>query len=249
MAHPTTARPDRPPVRRRRRRRWPWVLLTSLVVLAALFVVADRVALRLAERKAAQTLQISQQLPTRPTIRVAGFPFLTQLAAGRFGSVTITATDLDVGLQHRLHVANVTVHLHDVTVPRDYSAVHAARADAAALITYADLSRSLGTTVGYAGGGRLVAHPVVTVLGQQVRGTVSAVLHASSAGGISFTDARAEAAGTRLAPALAQALTRVFRQHVSLQGLPFHVQVTGADATAAGVVLHLSGRDLTYRRG
>ena len=86
--------PPAPP--RRRSRRWPWVLLVIVVVLAGLFVVADRIALGYAEDKAATSLQQSQQLNQKPDVTVDGFPFLTQLAAGEFDDVTISADRLEV---------------------------------------------------------------------------------------------------------------------------------------------------------
>src|ERR1700710_2442505 len=113
-----------PPAPPRRRARWPWVLLGVVLVLVALFVAADRIALHIAENKAAETLQSSQQLNTKPAVSVAGFPFLTQLVAGEFDDVTISANGLDVG-NHTLQIASLVVHLHHVTVPRDYSQVRA----------------------------------------------------------------------------------------------------------------------------
>ena len=76
------------------RRRWPIVLLVLLLVLVGLFVAADRIALGLAEDKAATALQSSQNLPQKPDVSVEGFPFLTQLLAGNFGEVVVTADDV-----------------------------------------------------------------------------------------------------------------------------------------------------------
>lgn len=249
MAHPYGAPTAAAPRRPARRRRWPWVLLSVVVVLAALFVAADRIALAVAENKAATTLQTSQNLRRKPSVSVAGFPFLTQLAAGRFGAVTIRAAGIDVGDQRTLRIASVTVHLHEVTVPRNYSSVRAQTATADALIDYADLSQTLRTPVSYAGDGKVQARPSVTVLGQTFRGTVEGRVNASSAAGITFSEVTVGALGVPLPAAASQALAKVFDNAVSLAGLPFGVRVTGLDATPAGLVLHLSGQNLEYRRG
>lgn len=232
---------------RRRPRRWPWVLLAVVVLLAALFVAVDRIALHLAEDKAASTLQTSQHLSQQPDVSVAGFPFLTQLAAGEFDEVTITAKHIEVG-NGTLQIASVDVHLHHVTVPRDASSVRARTAQAAGRITYTELSRALGVPVSNGGNGRLLAKPAVTIAGQTYHGTVSAVVHATNGGGITFGNPRATAGSVKLPDVVSQALAGVFSKAISLAGLPFNVEVTGADVTNAGVVLRLAGTNLVYRR-
>lgn len=239
----------RPAAAPRRRRRWPVALLVVVVMLVGLFVAGDRVALALAEDKAATTLQSSQHLSQKPTVSVAGFPFLTQLLAGEFDDVTITAKGVDVGAGRSLRISSVTVHLHHVTVPRDYSSVRAETATADARIAYSDLSGTLGVPVRAGSDGRLVAEPSVTIAGRTVHGTVSAVVHASSGRGITFTQARVSALGETLPSAASDALAAVFGKVISLQGLPFNVEVTGADVTATGLVLHLAGQNLVYSRG
>jgi hypothetical protein len=88
----------------------------------------------------------------------------------------------------------------------------------------------------------------VHLLGNTFTGTVSAIVHASSSGGITFTDPKVSVASVRLPAAVARALAAVFTRSISLAGLPFHVRVTGAQVTPDALVLKLAGRDLTYRR-
>lgn len=232
----------------RRRRRWPIVVLVLLLVLLGLFVAADRIALSFAENKAATALQSSQHLSTKPDVSVAGFPFLTQLAARRFGEVIVTAGDVTVGENRDVNLERVRVDLHDVTVTNDYSAVHASTATAQATIGFAELSRLLHTPVRDGGDGRLVAEPTVHLFGQTFSGRVSAVVHASSARGLTFGDPKVSVNGVNVPSAVADALARVFDHAISLSGLPFGVRVTGAAVTSAGVEVALAGNDLTYRR-
>jgi hypothetical protein len=240
---PTYAGP--PPVRRRRR--WPIVLLVVLLVLVGLVVAADRIALGIAEDKAASALQSSQNLPHKPDVTVDGFPFLTQLLASKFGEIEVTADDVPVG-NNTLDIQRVTVDLHDVTVSGNYSTVHADTATAQGKIAYDELSRVLKTPVHAGDNGRLVARPTVHLLGQTFHGTISAQVHASSARGISFSDPRVSVGGVQLPQAVARAFARVFARTISLAGLPFRVRVTGADVTSSGLVIQLTGRNLTYRR-
>lgn len=239
------APPAAPP---RRRARWPWVLLAVVLLLAGLFVAADRIALHIAENKAASTLQSSQHLTTTPDVSVAGFPFLTQLIAGKFDEVTISADNVAVG-NNALTIDSVVVTLHHVTVPRDYSSVRARTAQADAQIGYRQLSSALHVQVRNGGNGRLVAKPTVHIDGHSFTGTVSAVPEASSAKGITFSDPKVQVGGINLPGAAVHALVAVFDRAISLAGLPFHIEVTGAAVTSAGLVLHLTGRNLVYSRG
>jgi hypothetical protein len=231
---------------RRRPKRWPWVLLGVVVVLIGLLVAADRFALAYAEDRAATSLQESQSLSSKPDVDVAGFPFLTQFAASKYDKVTITADDVEVGTSRSLSIDKVAVQLHDVTTTRNLSVIRAKTAQADARIAYAELSRTLGVPVRAGSNGRLVAEPSVTIAGQRFSAPVSAVVHASSADGISFDDTKV--LGVSIPDFAAQALARVFNDHISLDRLPFHVDVTGIDVTPDGLVLHLSGHDLVYER-
>lgn len=224
------------------------MLLLVVIVVCGLFVAADRVALSIAEDKAASSLQTSQHLSNKPDVSVAGFPFLTQLVAGRFDEITVAASGVQVGNQRTLRIAGVTVHLHHVTVPKNYASIRADTAVAEARIDYGDLSDTLGFTVRDGGNGRLVTTPSVTIAGQRFSGTVSAIVHASSGGGITFADVTVSAAGLAVPGPVDQALGAVFDTGVSLAGLPFRVRVDGVDVTSAGLVLRLSGRDLVYSR-
>lgn len=223
------------------------MVLALLVFLAVLFVVADRVVLKLAEDRAATALQQSQDLPSTPSVTFSGFPFLTQLAEGRFSEVTVRASGIDVGRNASLHLATVVVHLDSVTARDSYHTFHAESATADATIDYVDFSRTLGIPVSYAGGDRVRTAGTVTISGEQISGSVSAAVRAS-AERLWFVRRRVTAPGQTIPPALRQQIAALLGQSISLRGLPFDVRVDGVDATPNGLVLHLSGRNLTYSR-
>jgi hypothetical protein len=231
-----------------RRRRWPLVLLIVVLLLVGLAVAADRIALAVAEDKAASALQSSEHLNHKPDVSVEGFPFLTQLAAGSFDEVVVTAHDVSVGADRSVQIQRVRVDLHHVTVTNNYSTVHAQTATADGAIGYDELSQALHTPVHGRADGRLVATPTVHVLGQAFHGTVSAVVHASSSQGITFTDPKVTVAGVTLPAVAARALAGVFSHVISLSGLPFGVRVTGAQVTSSALIVKLAGNNLTYRR-
>ena len=222
-------------------------LLTTVVVVAVLFVIADRVGVYVAERAAADTIKTSQHLSSSPNVDIAGFPFLTQLVAGDFDKITISADDLPVGDQAReLDVSHLKVVLHDVSVSRDFSSVHAATADATAQVTYAELSKTLGVRVTYAGRDRIRASTSVTVLGRSVSGSITArpQLHGSKLG---FGATRIDGVGG-LAASLTAELNKVFDLDIPFSDIPFNVQLRALRAAPDGITVGLAGRDLSYAK-
>jgi hypothetical protein len=228
-----------PPIARR--------LVITLVVLVVLFVAADRIGDYVAVRAAATTLKNSQHLDSTPSVDIAGFPFLTQLASGDFDTITVGADDVPVD-GGRVAISRLHVVLHGVHVPRNFDRVQADRADATARIGYAELSRLLGGTVSYVLDGRVRARVSVSALGRTVSGSITArpQLRGASLG---FGDTRIDGAAGNLAAALTRALNRVFDLRLPLTDIPFKVQVRSLQATAAGIELTLTGSDLEYQRG
>ncbi|GIH12351.1 LmeA family phospholipid-binding protein [Rugosimonospora africana] len=73
------------------------VLVILVIALVGLFAIADRVAVYAAERTVAS--QAKQQMadqnissPEDPKVKIGGFPFLTQVARGRYDKITIDVT-------------------------------------------------------------------------------------------------------------------------------------------------------------
>jgi hypothetical protein len=75
------------------------ILLVLVIAVLGLLVIADRVAAYEASRTIADQAQKEMAArditsPEKPTVSVGGFPFLTQVASGRYHKVTIHAKDL-----------------------------------------------------------------------------------------------------------------------------------------------------------
>jgi hypothetical protein len=237
------------PTQRRRRRRSPWFgLLVLVIVLAVLLVVADRVALAVAERQIAQKVQSSQDLDRRPSVDIRGFPFLTQVLANHYPTVTLAAQDLIVGSSdRRVRIAHLDARLHDVRTIDHFSGATAQTADGTALLSYQDLSRALGVTLGYAGGGRVKASNSVDVLGQTVTGTASAEVGVAGGDELTFSSVRVglPQVGISVPEQLTRQFSSVFENKLSLRGLPFHLRIQQLVATEDGVRIAATARDLT----
>ena len=239
---------ERPAPTRRRRRHWGRRLLLLGLVLVGLLLAADRVSLAVADTAAGVTLQRSQGLAARPDVSIDGFPFLTQLVAGSFDTIHVTAKNLTVGRAGvTLRIASLEVTLHHVHVARDFQSARSEFSTATALVTYADLSRTLGVTLGYAGAGRVQATTTVSVAGLSVTGTATSGVELA-ADSLTFTDPTVTVDGIAVPPQVTSYFTTVFRTSIPLSGLPFGVHVDSVQASATGVTVTLSAAGLTFRR-
>jgi hypothetical protein len=224
-------------------------LLIALLVIVVVLVAADRISNVVAQRYAADTIQSSQHLPKRPSVDITGFPFLTQLAAGRFDEVVLSDDHVPVGSgAPNVRLSSVRVTLHTVRVARDLSWVRADVADAVATMTYADLGRALGhgVQVRYARHGRIVASTAVQVLGQSFHGSISAA-PTLTGDVLTFGATRVNGVGT-VAAAVATALQNLLAVRLPLGGIPFDIRVQSLHADRSGLHLALVGRNLSYSR-
>jgi hypothetical protein len=220
-------------------------LTVWVVVLVALLVGIDRIGNYAAERAAADTIRSSQGLQQTPSVDIAGFPFLTQLAAGRFGQITVTAHNVVVGNASRsITLDSVQVVLHTITVARDFSKVHADTATAAAVLGYPALTRFLGIDVSYAESGRIRGTKTVTIAGVPLTGSLT-TLPQLSGDSVTVTQTNIDDVGILGTP-LAVLLDNAVSVPIPLDGVPFNVHLTGLTATPSGVVVDLAGSDLTY---
>ncbi len=69
-------------------------LAVFLAILVALFLAADRIAVRVAEHRIAGIVQTDAHLARRPHVSIHGFPFLLQAARGRYPRIDVRASDV-----------------------------------------------------------------------------------------------------------------------------------------------------------
>lgn len=104
---------------RRRRRKWPWVLAIVVLLLFSVFVVADRVSVGMAEDRVAAAIADSTAeynvAADKTRVDIKGFPFLTQVARGKFGKVKVTMRDVKV---RPFNLFRLDADLSTVRVPR-----------------------------------------------------------------------------------------------------------------------------------
>jgi hypothetical protein len=206
-------------------------LLILVVVLAGLFVVVDRVAVVAAQRDVARRIQTDQGLRAAPQVAIHGFPFLTQLVAGRYDDVDVDLRNLHAGA---LTVSRLTAHLHGVHVSfGDVLAQHVSRvpidrATADVVLSFADLNRFLaGKGIRLAPAGHAAVRVTATVGGVSVHG-----------------DAQVSTRGDAVELTAGGSLPAV---EIPLPGLPFKVHLKSVQVTQNGLVVSGSADGLVLR--
>ncbi|MCA1671739.1 MAG: LmeA family phospholipid-binding protein [Actinobacteria bacterium] len=122
-------------------------LLIAVLVLVGLCVAADYGAAAAAEYQLAKQVRGELGLATDPSVRINGFPFLTQALLGRYSDIDMRAAGLSVG---PLHDVAVEATLHDVDAPLsevrsgDLRSVRAGEVDGRVRIKDKDLGRAIG---------------------------------------------------------------------------------------------------------
>ena len=89
-------------------------LIIILMVLGGLLVVADYGAAALAESAVSRQMRGELGLIDDPSVRINGFPFLTQAIAGTYSSIDVDATRIQYGSFKELEI---NAQLHDVVAP------------------------------------------------------------------------------------------------------------------------------------
>jgi hypothetical protein len=220
--------------RRRRRRGRGWiVLLCTLVVLAVLFVIGDQVAKSYAQNMIAQKLQSDDSLPTKPSVTIQGFPFLTQLASHDIRTVDISATNVPAG---KLDISSVNATATGVHLNSSFNGATIDNISGTALISFASLASATGAngvTIGPdpSGGpndanvsvGPLTATAQITQTGPS---TITVKLQ--SLDGISGS-----------------LLGSLPNYTINVPKLPAGLQVQGVSVTSAGVVVKVAAQDTT----
>ncbi|MCO1596591.1 DUF2993 domain-containing protein [Micromonospora sp. RHAY321] len=225
---------------RRRGRKLLIGLVVLLLLVGVLLVVADRVAVGVAERAIAD--RVSQEVTKQgaqsaaPDVEVGGTPFLTQVLDGRYERISIKLRDVQASVEGdavRLPVLDVdarNVRASLDTLRTGQGDVVADTVNGTGTISYDSLAALLdrpGLTLGEQGGKLAVTAPV-DVLGQKftVSGTADVTVAKSGAVALRFNDL--DAAGLPNLP-LARAVLNNYAKGISvdvpLPDLPFQLAV------------------------
>ena len=121
-----------------------------MLAIIVILVAADRVGAVVAENKMASQIQ-QQGFPTKPDVKIQGFPFLTQLAARDFKTVVITASNVTEG---PLEIASLNATIHGMHINSSFSGATLDSINGSALITFTALANAAASRRGSALGRR-----------------------------------------------------------------------------------------------
>ncbi len=217
-----------------------------LVLLLGLAVVADRVAVGVAEDRVAGEIARQGGLDGTPQVDIAGFPFLTQAVAGRYDDVrvSLTATDLGqpAGTRADVRLRGVHAPLSQV-LSGSVRQVPVDRIDGTATLSYELLSRELGdgTTVVREGDALRITR-TVEVLGRRLPLTATGTITVD--GPDLVIDVRdAVGAGVDVPGWLLERADGLLDLRYPVPELPFGLEVTGVAPGRDGVDVALQARD------
>jgi hypothetical protein len=225
--------------------------LVLLVVLVGLLVAADRVAVGFAEKAIAQ--QVTKEAAKQnvqsadPDVEVGGFPFLTQVAAGRYESVTIHLRDVRGDVEGRsVALPRLDVHARDVTASLDtlrtgQGQVTAGTVEGVGTISYDSVVAAIdqkGVRLAEQGGKLAVTAPL-SVLGVNltVQGVATITVDKGKVA-LKFEDLAADGLpDIPLARAALNSYARQLSVNVPLPALPFGLTVQDVKPVADGLAV------------
>lgn len=220
-------------------------LLIVVVILGGLFVGADRLAVHIAENKAADQIRSSEGLSASPHVDIKGFPFLTQVLGKTLDQVDITMDGVEADAQGRkVRITRVKAQLHDVRISGSFSSAVAARATGTAHISYEDLTKAsqTGAKVTYGGSGKVKVTGSVLVLGRTVTRSVTSSV---SMVGTNRIRVHADTVPGEGIPGLEGLVRGKTDFDSAIGGLPSGLRLEKVQATPDGVDVGVTGTDVT----
>jgi hypothetical protein len=227
--------------------------LVVLIVLAGLFVGADRLAVYLAEQEAADRIRSAEGLTGTESanVEINGFPFVTQALDRNLDEVDVELTGMTAAAGDReITVTRMRATLNDVRIGEGYGSATAERATGTASISYADLNEIAppGVEVSYAGEDRAGRDQVKIKVGIEIFGQElelpEAIYSTVEVSGDHELELHADAVpGASIPGAEAQVRSRIDFT-TGVRGLPSGIRLGDAEVTEKGVRFTLSGTDV-----
>jgi hypothetical protein len=210
------------------------VIVVIVVTLLAVALTADRVALIYAQGRIARRIE-DRGFTARPHVIIAGFPFLTQVAARRLRKVVIRAAGKKLGPVEVKHL-DLTMHeMHRNLKGKGRTASWLSGTALVGFAGFAGITGAPGLTLSADGPDKV---KITVGLGRVSRTATARVTRAGTAG---IRIAVISAGGIPVA--ILGALCDVT---VPLPGLPPGVTIQSVSVTGAGVLVHITGQNVSF---
>lgn len=242
------------------------IFLIVVVVLAGVFVAADRIAVSFAQDKAADELRSSENLSEKPDVSINGFPFLTQIAGGELDDVRVGIKDYTATTggasgdgaaaqgSATIHITDLNAQMKGVTFANSFSTATADSATGSARISYAELLKAARvqpvevapgvtakvTHLSDGGNGKIKVTVAATVLGKELKEPITVLSTLRVDGDVvkAHADAAPKIGGVPTPESKVRQITD-FQQTIT--GLPAGIHIDQVSAAPDGVHVTVVG--------
>jgi hypothetical protein len=222
-------------------RRLIWLVVAVVAVLAVL-LVGDRVGAYFAQRAAADALQSDAPFDQKPKVTVHGFPFLTQVVAGKYDNVEVAGGGLELG---DIRGATLDAHLHGMhlalsdLIHRDVQQVRIDSVNGDVTVPYSELARISGisglTLSGDQGGIKVTAAVSLPLIGTVSATGVATVVVSGANIRLSIQSLSGSAGGVTLPQLELNDLSKLLEVPIDIPDLPYGLKITGVGFGPSGV--------------
>ncbi|RSS62759.1 DUF2993 domain-containing protein [Streptomyces sp. WAC06614] len=221
------------------------ILLIIGLVLAGLFVLADRLAVGYAEDRIADRVKVGRGQAASTSVEIHGFPFLTQALGHELEQVDVKLQGVEASNEgRRMRITEFDARFHQVKLNGDFSGGTAGTVDGSALVSYEDLTKASqnGVTVTYGGApGKVKVTATVEILGRSI--TRSVVSTISLVDGTTVRVRADEVPGEGI-PGIEGMVRKKTDFDRRVDGLPRGIVLSGLTSDAGGVHLAVGGKDV-----
>jgi hypothetical protein len=220
-------------------------LVIGVVVLVILLVAADFVAKAVAQNVAASQIQ-KQGFPKKPSVKIEGFPFLTQVASRDLHQVRLSASDVPEG---PVEITAVNAVANNIHLNGGFNSGTIGQVSGTVLISFGSLSSTVTKELGPAG--QLVASSGLHLSAagpDEVKASVDLVVASGSATWrvtrVSGQELNVQLVASSGLPAEVLAPIRSFS--FSIPKLPFGLTIQNVSVTSSGIVGQISATNVAF---
>lgn len=238
-----------PPTRRKPRSRAVMIAVIAVLGVLAVLIAGDRVADAVAENALATRLQTELATPAKPEVAIGGFPFVTQVLSGSFGSVRIQAADATVQDGSKaVRIATLDATVTDVTATERYANIVAGAGTATALVDWASVSEVVGQRLSYVADDRIRLDFSVPLGRLAIDGYVTGRPELNAADQtITIADPEVNVGQVDVPQVIVDAVSRAVLRPFPIEGLPYDIALTGLVVQPDGLLLTATGADIPLR--
>jgi hypothetical protein len=220
-------------------------LIIGLVVLIILLVAGDFVAKAVAQSVVASQIQ-KQGFPKKPSVSIAGFPFLTQVASRNFQKITISSKNIPEG---PITISKISAVASNIHLNGGFSSGTVKDLVGTVLVTFPALEHTMNNQLGPLGSLLQSSGLKLSAAGHdRVKASLDLLVASGSATWM-VTRPNGKELEIKLVNSSgvpSSALSSLRDIHINLPHLPLGVRIDSVHITEQGIVGRISGHNLPF---